>query len=54
MDGLMENDTLAVLDLSWNCLGLEGSKCVDRLCDLFKKNKSIVHLDLSSNFFNKD
>lgn len=51
VDALLENDSLNVLDLSWNAFGQGNPHVVPKLCDYLVKNKSLVHLDLSSNFF---
>jgi hypothetical protein len=40
------------LDVSYNCLGSSNGKVVERLSEFFQKNRSLIHLDLTSNHFN--
>ena len=50
---LSSNNILQVLDLSFNSLGIGGGDtCALQLKNMFKKNISIVHMDLSHNSFN--
>lgn len=50
-DCLANNENLLVLDLSYNSLGSSTGKVIDRLSDFFVKNKTLLHLDLTSNHF---
>lgn len=56
-EGIRDNNTLEVADLSWNCFA-SGNRTVDTpvdaLCDMFIKNNTLIHLDLSHNNFSKD
>jgi Ran GTPase-activating protein (RanGAP) involved in mRNA processing and transport len=47
----LENDTLKVLDLSWNNLGGCHESQISSLYECLRKNKELVHLDLSCNSF---
>ena len=54
---LLENERLAVLDLSNNSLGIgpgdeECEDCIKEMNNFFETNRYLVHLDLSSNHFN--
>lgn len=40
---------IKVLDISWNEIG--SITCASKICEFLKKNKAIVHLDLSNNKF---
>ena len=49
---LNDNENIRVLDISWNCLGINKNiSCAEKLTEMLKKNKCIVHLDLSNNNF---
>eukprot|EP00825_Cyclidium_porcatum_P051720 TRINITY_DN95_c0_g5_i1.p1 TRINITY_DN95_c0_g5~~TRINITY_DN95_c0_g5_i1.p1 ORF type:complete len:602 (+),score=103.14 TRINITY_DN95_c0_g5_i1:192-1997(+) len=48
--GLLENDTLRVLDISNNNLG-SGGQCADQIVEFLLKNQELRHLDLSYNNF---
>ena len=50
-DSLISNENLLVLDLSYNSLGSGSGKVVEKLSEFFSKNKSLLHLDLTSNHF---
>jgi len=53
-EGLLEtdNETLKVLDISWNNLGEDRDpRHVGILCEMLARNKNIVHFDLSNNNF---
>lgn len=48
-----DNETLKVLDLSWNNIGDDKyQNCVHFLSEMLIKNRTIIHLDLSNNNFN--
>jgi len=50
---LAANTSLKVLDLSCNSLGL-GLDCAAQLAGFLTTNASVVHLDISQNYFPKD
>lgn len=52
-DAMKENDHIRVLDLSWNSLGLGASNFVNSFGEFVVKDKTLVHLDLSNNYFGK-
>ncbi len=45
-EGLAFNEILRVLDFSWNSIGGDP-KALHWLCETFKQNTSLLHLDLS-------
>ena len=46
--GINKSVTLKVLDLSWNRIGHRThTVSVEKFCDMFQKNTSLVHLDIS-------
>ena len=49
---LAENDTIAVLDLSNNSMGIGVENCIEEINNFFATNKTLVHLDMSYNYFN--
>jgi Ran GTPase-activating protein (RanGAP) involved in mRNA processing and transport len=55
---LLKGDTIKVLDLSWNVMGdnfkttSSTQGCMDELRDFIITNESLVHFDLSNNYFN--
>ena len=49
-EALTENNLLKVLDISWNDIG--SLACAMKVSDFLKKNKCLVHLDMSNNKFN--
>lgn len=49
---LAENDVLAVLDLSNNSMGIGVENCIEEINTFFTTNKTLVHLDISYNYFN--
>ena len=51
---LATNSTLKVLDISWNTIGNGMPTAVPNVCEFFKTNKTIVHLDMSNNNFSYD
>lgn len=56
-NSLRDNNTLEVVDLSWNCFSSSSrvsDSPVTSLCEMFIKNNTIVHLDLSHNNFSKE
>lgn len=57
VQGLVNNTQLECVDLSWNGLSPENKSipsAVPKICELFEKNPTILHLDLSHNHFTKD
>ena len=52
-EALRTNSTLTELDMSFNSLGIRDY-VVLQMCEMFKENKSLRHLDLSCNSFTKD
>ena len=52
-DAMKENDHIRVLDLSWNSLGLGTSNFTNSFAEFVFKDKTLVHLDLSNNYFGK-
>jgi len=53
LEGMKVKSTVRVLDLSWNSLGLYNSPFAQHFSDYISKDKTLVHLDLSNNYFNK-
>ncbi len=49
-----ESSSLRVLDLSWNSLGLYTSPFAKGFGEFIKKNQTLMHLDLSNNYFSRD
>jgi Leucine Rich Repeat. len=54
INGLSSNRTLRVLDLSWNSLGLHQSNFAKTFAEYIAENKTLLHLDLSNNYFCKE
>ena len=52
--GILENESLMVLDFSWNSLGNGQTSIVPEILEVFKVNEKILHLDLSNNNFTLD
>lgn len=48
---LAENEKLVVLDLSNNSSGIGIDDCLQEINEFFSTNKTLVHLDLSFNYF---
>jgi len=48
--GLLKNSDLRVLDMSQNKLG-NNEESTSLLCKILRTNKSLVHVDLSFNYF---
>ena len=46
---LSSNSTLKVFDISWNSVGSGTPSAAPVICEFFKTNKSMVHMDLSNN-----
>ena len=52
LKGLAKNNTLEALDASWNALGRdENMEVIKALEKVFGENTSLLHLDLSNNYF---
>lgn len=49
--GLLENETITVFDISWNSLGGNNPSLAPLIVDVLQKNEKIIHLDLSNNYF---
>ena len=49
--GLMENDTLLVFDMSWNSLGGNNPTIAPNIVEVLQKNERLMHFDLSNNYF---
>ena len=49
--GLLENETITVFDISWNSLGGNNPSIAPNIVEVLEKNDKIVHLDLSNNYF---
>ncbi len=49
--GLLENETITVFDMSWNSLGSNNPSIAPNIVEVLQKNEKIVHLDLSNNYF---
>lgn len=54
LKALKENKTVRVLDLSWNSLGLLNSTFAKTFSEFISSNTSLIHMDLSNNYFNKE
>ena len=52
--GITQSSRIRVLDFSWNALGAQNISCAQSLANFIDKNKKLVHLDLSNNYFAKD
>ena len=52
-EALCSNSTLTELDMSFNSLG-KRDYVVLQMCEMFKENKGLRHIDLSCNSFTKD
>ena len=52
--GVLESESLMVLDISWNSIGSGNPSVVPDILELFKKNDKLIHLDLSNNNFSRD
>ena len=52
-EGMKVRSQIKVLDLSWNSLGLYNSPFAQYFADYISKDKALVHLDLSNNYFTK-
>ena len=52
-EALQQNNTLLVLDVSYNGLGC-GQKCYEKIVAFITNNKTLLHLDLTLNQFKKD
>ena len=50
--GLLENEGILVLDMSWNSIGGGNPSIVPIIAETLQKNEKIMHLDLSNNYFN--
>ena len=50
-EALVNNDSLKVLDFSFNSIGVPSSITVPYLNKFFTSNKTLVHLDISMNYF---
>ena len=54
VNGLKLAPKLRVLDFSWNSLGLNGSQFAKNFAAYIAENTTLIHLDLSNNYINKD
>lgn len=52
--GVLENESLMVLDFSWNSIGSGTPSVASDIVELFKINDKLMHLDLSNNNFSRD
>ena len=50
---MINNNSIQIMDLSFNNMGIGsgGNNCVIAFKQMFKKNSTIVHLDISHNSF---
>ena len=54
LNALANNSTLKVFDYSFNKLGDGKLTCANAISNCFRKNKTLLHVDLSENGFNKE
>jgi len=54
VNGLQQAPKLRVLDLSWNSLGQNGSQFAKSFAAYIAGNTTLIHLDLSNNYINKE
>ena len=52
--GILENESLMVLDFSWNAIGSGTPSVVKEIVEFLKTNDKVIHLDLSNNNFSRD
>lgn len=53
LDGLLKNNGLRVLDVSFNKFG-HNEYVTNKLAELIKTNKKLVHVDFSYNHFSAE
>lgn len=54
LNGLKSAHQLRVLDLSWNSLGMHSSNFANAFGEFLRTNDSLIHLDMSSNYFSME
>jgi hypothetical protein len=47
-EGLLENESLRVFDLSWNSIGRGTPSCAPSLAEVLIVNEKLVHVDLAN------
>ena len=53
MEALTKNQTIKVFDYSLNKLGESKNSLSEKVAECLRKNRTLIHLDLSSNYFNE-
>lgn len=54
LNGLKHCQSMKVLDMSWNSMGLHNSGFAKAFAEYIRTNDNLIHLDLSNNYIGKE